>query len=435
MSLQTGAAVAEDDAVALLEAAYRDLQQGALDRAEGTYRGLLDNPDHRADALNGLGLAAMLRGQMDTAIRVFRDVLKSDPGHGEARLNLVKAFLVEGRRLTGEGRLESAFSGLESARKEIVRDGPGNVAAMCRVPLAGFLGQLAKAYQIRRSDFSRSIDLLRLARSLNPENADLRIELDIVLQGTGAPGRLGDYTDQINESELGKHLLIACFPKSGSTFLKEVLVQATGFPEQHLAFANGQNDTGLYLPDMLNSARDDNVTQIHLRATNSNLNMLQGFSIRPVILVRNIYDVLLSFKEFHDQISNQISFFDRYDSLDEDQRLDLIVDDRASWYIGFFAGWQRAVRAGQIDALWLTYENLMENKVDKVSEVLRFYGVERSREAISGVIDQVNGNKAATRFNKGVSGRGRAQFSDAHRAQISRIAGYHPDTDFSMIGL
>ena len=187
---------------------------------------------------------------------------------------------------------------------------------------------------------------------------------------------LSDYTDQIVESEIGKHLLVACFPKSGSTFLKYALLQVTGFVEQHLAYAHGQNDTGIYLPNLLGAANNDTVSQLHLRPTNSNINLIQGFSVRPIILVRNIFDVLLSFKEFHDHFYKELSFYDQYESLDENQRLDLIVDDRAAWYIGFFAGWQRAVRSGRIDGLWLTYEELVALSEDtefepELSEKLR----------------------------------------------------------------
>ena len=174
---------------------------------------------------------------------------------------------------------------------------------------------------------------------------------------------------------------------------------------------------------------------MHVRASDSNIRLLQAFAIRPVILVRNIFDVLLSFKEFHDRHAKEISYYDTYDSLDEQQRFNLIVDDRAAWYIGFFAGWQRAVRSGRIDGLWLTYEELIQDKVGKLEEILRFYGLDQPREVIAQAVERSNTQKVATHFNKGVAGRGEFSFTDDHRAQIKRIAGYHPDIDFSLIGL
>ena len=272
MTSQAASAFEEQDAAALLATAYRDLEQGAIDRAESVYRRLLEDPGHWADALNGLGLVAMLRGQMDNAIKLLRQILETTPDHAEARLNLVKALMIEGQRLTGEGKLENAAAMLGAAQEEVVREDAGAINDTCRIPLGRMLGDLGVEYQRVRGDFPHAVEKLRLARSLTPDDANLRIELDMALHDAKSPAMLSDYTDQIVESEIGKHLLVACFPKSGSTFLKYVLLKVTGFVEQPLAYAHGQNDTGIYLPNLLGAANNDTVSQLHLRPTNSNIN-------------------------------------------------------------------------------------------------------------------------------------------------------------------
>ncbi len=140
-------------------------------------------------------------------------------------------------------------------------------------------------------------------------------------------------------------------------------------------------------------------------------------------------------KDFHDRYAGEISFYERYDALDETQRSDVMVDDRAPWYLGFFAGWQRAVRSGRIDGFWLTYEELMQDKVGKIDGILQFHRIDRPRTEIADAIDRASANKTATHFNKGVVGRGRAHFTDRQIEQIARIASHHPDIDFSPIGL
>ena len=52
----------------------------------------------------------------------------------------------------------------------------------------------------------------------------------------------------IDPEELGTHVLIACFPKSASTYLKNMLVALTGFKSGNLAYAYFQNEQDLYLP-------------------------------------------------------------------------------------------------------------------------------------------------------------------------------------------
>ena len=103
--------------------------------------------------------------------------------------------------------------------------------------------------------------------------------------------------------------------------------------------------------------------------------------------------------------------------------------------LGFFAGWQRAVRSGRIDGFWLTYEELMQDKVGKIDEILQFHRIDRPRTEIADAIDRASANKTATHFNMGVVGRGRAHFTDRQIEQIARIASHHPDIDFSRIGL
>ena len=436
MTPKAYATVEDQDIDEMLRSAYRDLGEGALDRAECTFQRVLDEyPADRAKGLNGLGIVASLLGRIGHAIGLFRKAIEAVPDYAAARENLANIFITEGQRHFREGRLDNAAGNLEAARELVTgADGRGMDEA-CRTTLGQSFYALGRAYRDRPDGLLSAIDCLRHARGFMPEDSNLRIALDTALSATQLPAMLSDYTDRIDPSESGKQLLIACFPKSGSTFLKSALMEATGFPEQNLAFSHGQNETTIYLPDLIDSAAKDTVTQLHVRASDSNLRLLQAFAIRPVILVRNIFDVLLSYKEFHDRYAKEISYYDTYDSLDEQQRFDLIVDDRAAWYIGFFAGWQRAVRSGRIDGLWLTYEELIQDKVGKLEEILQFYGLDQPREAIAQAVERSGAKKVATHFNKGVAGRGEFSFTDEHRAQIKRIAGYHPDIDFSLIGL
>ncbi len=422
----------QPDAEAILRTAYRDLGAGELDRAEGGFRHLLESAEARAQALNGLGIIAAMRGQTSRAVGLYRQAMDAAPDYALARQNLFQVLVVEARRHVQEGRLRQGETTLDAADEVLTRNEEDGED---RATLGGAFAFLGRSYRRHSGDPRRSAEIFRKARVLAPDDANLRIALDTALHLSGLPGDLGDYTDLLTEAELGRHLVIACFPKSASTFLKSVLMEATGFPEQNLAFAHGQNETGLYPPDLVTSATLDTVTQIHLRASDSNVRLLQGFQIRPIILVRDIHDVLLSYKEFHDRYASEISFYDQWDTLDETRRFDVMVDDRAAWYLGFFAGWQRAVRSERIDGYWLTYEELMADKAGKIEDILRFHGIERTPSEIVAAIGRASGDRTATHFNKGVVGRGKSHFNQRQLDQISRVASHHPDIDFSLIGL
>ena len=91
-----------------------------------------------------------------------------------------------------------------------------------------------------------------------------------------------------------KHLIVACMPKSGSTFLASALTHATGYSNVVLAFGFEQNEQDLYLPALIRNSGFDTVTQQHMRATDPNLRLLAAFHMAPIVLVRNLEDITIS---------------------------------------------------------------------------------------------------------------------------------------------
>ena len=374
-------------------------------------------------------------GSAGYALSLFRQAHEVDPELDWARANLILAQseVAQLQAMKGQlGKAEEILSHTLELSKACKDDTMDDTV---RAAIGNAYVALARQYHVHNLDYGHAIETARKAREFLPDDPEAWFVLDEILIESELPARLSDYSDRVAVEEFGTHILVACFPKSGSTFLRYALAVLTGFPTRNFVFSHGRNETALYLPQLIQGARENTITQIHMRAADSNINLMQAFCIRPIILVRNIFDVLLSYKEHYDKYATSSTFYAKYPDLSEEQRMDLIIDDRATWYIGFFAGWQRAIQAGRIDGLWLTYESLMTEKVEKIDDIMRFYGIEKSREQIGLAVDMIEAEKVASRFNRGVSGRGQSRFTDAHKAQIRRIAAYHPDIDFSLIGL
>jgi uncharacterized protein DUF4214 len=154
----------------------------------------------------------------------------------------------------------------------------------------------------------------------------------------GQRAKLSDFTTEITPAELGRHLFIACVPKSASTFLKNLLVNVTGYRDLFTVYAAGQSEHEIYLPTLRESAHLDTVTQQHCRASDANVHLMQGFGIRPVVLVRNIFDSVMSLLDFYNQGAFQTSFA-RADwmVLDEETKIDLLIENVIPWYFQFVA--------------------------------------------------------------------------------------------------
>lgn len=233
------------------------------------------------------------------------------------------------------------------------------------------------------------------------------------------------------------HILVTAMPKSGSTFLTRVLADLTGYREYRLNYECNQNEQDFYLPRLITSYGFDTITHQHVRATVPNLRLLKDFAIKPIILVRNIFDVVISFRDhLHQESLKAPSIYvnEKFYELDEQTKLDFIIEFALSWYFYFYASWYDACFHGDIDAIWITYEQLMSEKIKTIESVLNFCSINKSVDEIEQVINTIN-QKRNTRLNKGISGRGLATLSADQIRKVEYKASFYPWVDFSKIGI
>jgi len=163
---------------------------------------------------------------------------------------------------------------------------------------------------------------------------------------------------------------------------------------------------------------------------------MQAFDIRPVVLVRNIFDSVISQLDFY----NDGAYFNTYfrtdfRSLDEETKIDLLIDNVIPWYFQFVASWSLVEKQKSLEIRWVSYEELIRDKPATVEHVLRFYGLGASRRSIEEKINDTESGQRKNRFNKGVEGRGASRLTNPQKDRIRNLAKYYPSTDFGRIGL
>jgi hypothetical protein len=121
--------------------------------------------------------------------------------------------------------------------------------------------------------------------------------------------------------------------------------------------------------------------------------------------------------------------------LDEETKIDLIIENVIPWYFQFVASWDLAEKQKRLEMYWLTYEELVADKPSSVLKVLQFYGLGAPRRGVEQRIRELESEGRNNRFNKGVTGRGRSGLSERQKEQIRRVTRYYPSTDFARIGL
>jgi hypothetical protein len=384
-----------------------------------------------------LGIQALGRESADMAVTLFQSALQKltvdQPLYDHLVHNLLQSYKLLIKKLLQNGDSAMALDFLRAALRLEIRGAMAEDSAFLR-KFAGAFQNLGMVFF--QSDLHQaSLLCCRKAISVYP-SAGSHVNLTNSLAATGGRARLSDFTTEITPEQLGRHIFIACVPKSASTFLKNLLGSVTGYRDLFTVYAAGQSEHEIYLPTLRESAHLDTVTQQHCRASDANIHLMQAFGIRPIVLVRNIFDSVMSLLDFYNKGAFKTSYF-RADwlGLDEETKIDLLIENVIPWYFQFVASWNLAEKQQRLDIHWLTYEELIADKPSSVLKLLEFYGLGASRRGVEERIREIESKKQSNRFNKGIIGRGKSGLNDRQKEQIHHLTKFYPSTDFHRIGL
>ncbi|HSM61073.1 MAG TPA: hypothetical protein VK849_09760 [Longimicrobiales bacterium] len=233
----------------------------------------------------------------------------------------------------------------------------------------------------------------------------------------------------------GRFVFLAAMPKSGSTFLSRALSRALGYEVGYLGYAYSNTEQELYEPRIVERFGEGFVVQQHLRASAPNLDLLARYGIRPVVLTRNVFDVVVSVREhlLSEGLDRIPSLFvsRAYGALSPAMQLDTIIRLFCPWLIGFYVSWYQA---DSIDKIWLSYDDCVGDWVACVGRVLDFHGLEVAPPIVAAALDASSGDPRS-RINKGVPGRGAMLLSPAQQDRIRELTEPFPEVDFAPIGL
>ena len=260
-------------------------------------------------------------------------------------------------------------------------------------------------------------------------------------------------------------ILVACMPKSASTFLTTAIAGLPGLRRTSLypapvnrreqefdllrllqeeaitaQICRNSYDLSLMsnLGNMLRGGKtiakalggEGWVAQQHVRFSSVTACLIKDYRIVPVFLVRNIFDALISMRDhLRDNAVNMAMahFTPQMHNLSDEQMADFLVDMVAPWYINFFVSWQDCPDRVQVD-----FEQIRKDPVQCILSIMSTTDLKYSDKEVATAIE--NAKKKKVRMNKGVSGRG-AAFDYAHKSRIRRYAEYYPFVDFAPIGI
>lgn len=232
-------------------------------------------------------------------------------------------------------------------------------------------------------------------------------------------------------------IVVAAAPRTGSTFLFNTLMEVTKLTQFRLSSGYSTNEHDLYLPALCMMNNCGCVSQMHMKGTFHNASLINRFKIRQIILVRNIYDIVVSLleelrkKEEHTGYHNgqdgfSFLWLDRATkNMDDESLIDMIIDLAIPWYVNFYVSWYRLTEQNIVNPIWVNYEDMMNDKKNTIVSILNFFDFPFNGEINSTIL-----NEKYSTYNKGNSGRGNILLSDERKSRIKEKFSYYKDVNF-----
>jgi hypothetical protein len=231
-------------------------------------------------------------------------------------------------------------------------------------------------------------------------------------------------------------LFIAGLPKSGTTWLAQLLSQLPGYRLRWPVDA----DRCLLNHDLCEASLAGlpwsgySVVRTHTRPTPSNLTLIGRFNLRAVVMYRDPRDHCVSryFHALHDPTHRHHRLYNsitRADGLSHS--IELALEESIPWIEGWLT-----ICASQPDRFQpILYRQLQSDPTATLARVLSFYDVQLAAERVTAMVERV---AAQTRFDlarnlrtkrgtarKGIVGDWRNHFSADHVRRFHAGAGAH----------
>ena len=224
------------------------------------------------------------------------------------------------------------------------------------------------------------------------------------------------------------HILIACTPKSASSFLAHAFEGIPGVIRLRASQPGYRQDMVLDPIQLGQNAFKTYVIKRHVRYNRATARCIDDFGMTPVVLTRDLADSVASMRDFirDGNYRMPMAWFDESHMAMDDDDLELtIVDLAMPWYLNFLMGWRTCK-----NAIWFDYDEVREDPVVVMERIADAAGLRVDRAAIEAGIQASTKSRPA--FNKGVSGRGKS-LSEKARARLRALSAHYPELGHSAL--
>ena len=212
-------------------------------------------------------------------------------------------------------------------------------------------------------------------------------------------------TSMLKFLEKPNFVLLACQPKTASTFLTNALGSLPDSRTVRLMPGYDRREQELcetrlrkYRFRMIRNY----VSQAHVRNSAPTQTLIDRYGIKTVVLTRDLSDAVASIRDHirRESVVWPMAWFDdRHTAMDDEELATAIARLMLPWYLNFYFSWKDVP-----GVLRVSYDDIALEPVPTIQRIALHCGIDATRAQIEASIGTAR--SAGSRFNKGKTGRG-----------------------------
>lgn len=213
-------------------------------------------------------------------------------------------------------------------------------------------------------------------------------------------------------------IVVACQPKSGSSFLTGALSALPGMRGVSLVPGHDRREQELCELRLRQERRGGYVAHMHLRHSSVTDDLVKRYGLSVVVLTRDLFDVVVSLRDHLRKESTvfPMAYFTEEHLRLPDAELEAAITKLViPWYINFYMGWRDCPYA-----IHVRYEGMIANPNETIASIARAVGLSPTEVEIEHAMSAVK----VTRLNSGVAGRGVSLSAGVKRDITDMLAFY-----------
>jgi hypothetical protein len=257
-----------------------------------------------------------------------------------------------------------------------------------------------------------------------------------------------EFVEQLEIDSRSKNVIVLASPKSAGSFFHFALIETLGYHKNLFSYKAGFSHHNLYWPKVVGVKASglDTVAHHHSFGNQDNVSLIKRGQLIPIVLIRNIFDSLISLRDHLLKAKEEETgwcfgalsptLLKKIKLLGSKEQLDFLIDRFAHLFFDFYLSWLEASKSEVINPLFISYEELVNDKVGTIVKAARFIGEDLADARVRSCVQELETNRRKEiRFNEGRCGRGREILSEEQIQKIINIAEFYKTSDLEPLGI